>query len=385
MERNSEILRAVEGNDADDTTLLIGVSRVDGWGFTSSNRDDFTRLGVAIRNNTHIIKLSVVPNAVPSGVEEDEELYDGLKQNSSIHVLTLHECEIASAVCLKLLEVFQEKKNLSKLRIFGGNLQNGGEHILATTLGNCRNISHISLQGCNITDEQLLPMVEAIREHRKLKTLNLVDNNIGNVGCDAIATLLEDPYCSLHHISLTTNNIGNEGVIAIANIFANNKKLKSLFLLNNQFDESVVEDIFSGVLCNTSSINNTYASNHTLETLHLSFGVSGKLLFLLNLNKGRNKSHVAIRKILSYHPNIDMEPLFEWDADGEQTLKALPYIVDWFERAKDAVVDLRREGYRVEERKLSAIFQFTTSMPLLFVPTSQIKVDNKKRKRGETK
>ena len=381
MNNNSQvILQVVKNNDTSLTQLTLGDYA---WHFTSSDRDDFTRLGAAIGENIHIKQLIVIPSAVPSNVV-GEEFYEGLKQNSSIHKLTLRG-NIASGVCLKLLEVFQEKKNLSKLRIFGGNLQNGGEHILATTLGNCRNISHISLQGCNITDEQLLPMVEAIREHRKLKTLNLVDNNIGNVGCDAIATLLEDPYCSLHHISLTTNNIGNEGVIAIANIFANNKKLKSLFLLNNQFDESVVEDIFSGVLCNTSSINNTYASNHTLETLLV--GVSGQLSSLLKLNRSTtNKSHVAIRKILQYHPNIDMKPLFEWDAEGEQTLKALPYVIDWFDRAEVAVADYDREKtYRVEERKLSAIHQFATAMPLLFVPTSHIKVDNKKRKRDETK
>ena len=218
-----------------------------------------------------------------------------------------------------------------------------------------------------------------------LKKLHLGHNNIGNAGCAALATLLEDPHCSLHHISLNTNNISNEGVIAIANSLANNKKLQRLYLGNNQFDESVVQDIFSNILCNTSSINDTYASNHTLETLRLPFGVSGQLLSSLNTNEHTDKSHVAIKKILKYHPNIDMEPLFEWDADGEQTLKALPYIVDWFERATDAVVDLRRETYQVEEKKLSAIFQFTTSMPLLFVPTSRIEVDNKKRKRDETK
>ena len=42
--------------------------------------------------------------------------------------------------------------------------------------------------------------------------------------------------------------------------------------------------------------------------------------------------------------------------------------------------------YCVDERKLSAIFQFAKAMPLLFVPISCIKVDdhrNNKRKRVE--
>ena len=384
MNRNSrEILQAVEESDTSLTQLFID-DRYD-WHFRSRDRDDFTRLGVAIGNNTHIAQLNVFPSGIPSDVL-DEEFYEGLKQNSSIHELVLHGGNISSRVCLKLLEVFQEKKNLSNLTIIYGNLQHGGVDIIATTFRCCANICEIVMPNCNMTGEQLLPMVEAIRGHRKLKKLHLVNNNIGNAGCDAIASLLEDPHCTLHYVSLDNNNIGTEGAILIANCLANNIKLEELFLRNNQFDQSVVEDVFSRVLCNTSSINDTYASNHTLETV-TPFGVSGQLSSLLKLNRSTtNKSHVAIRKILQYHPNIDMKPLFEWDAEGEQTLKALPYVIDWFDRAEVAVADYDREKtYRVEERKLSAIHQFATAMPLLFVPTSHIKVDNKKRKRDETK
>ena len=107
---------------------------------------------------------------------------------------------------------------------------------------------------------------------------------------------------------------------------------------------------------------------------------------------------MTIKKILKYHPNIDMGPFFEWgrDAEGEQTLKALPYVIDWFDRAEEDVADEEEDSrsssdesnneedeYNTEERKLSAIFQFAKSMPLLFVRTSNIKIDNKKRKRSE--
>ena len=101
---------------------------------------------------------------------------------------------------------------------------------------------------------------------------------------------------------------------------------------------------------------------------------------LLERNQLTNKRHVALQKILRYHPNIDMEPMFEWDAEGEETLKALPYVVSWFDRAGVAVADVRGERNNVEERKLSAMFQFALAMPLLLVPVSHIKVDSKKRK-----
>ena len=65
--------------------------------------------------------------------------------------------------------------------------------------------------------------------------------------------------------------------------------------------------------------------------------------------------------------------MFEWDAEeGEQNLKALPYVVDWFERAESAFqydwsnYDKKEERFIVEKRKLDAINQFARAMPLLF-------------------
>ena len=72
-----------------------------------------------------------------------------------------------------------------------------------------------------------------------------------------------------------------------------------------------------------------------------------------------------MKKIFQCYPNIDMEPLFAWGVgkEDEGTLKALPYVVDWFEKARVAVVD--EDDYHIEEKTLSAIFQFAKAMPLL--------------------
>ena len=62
---------------------------------------------------------------------------------------------------------------------------------------------------------------------------------------------------------------------------------------------------------------------------------------LLKLNRGRSKSHVAIKKILMNEPNMNMEPFFNWnmEGEGERDLKALPYVISWFEKAGEAVAD----------------------------------------------
>ena len=61
---------------------------------------------------------------------------------------------------------------------------------------------------------------------------------------------------------------------------------------------------------------------------------------------------------------------------------ALPYIVNWFESAREAIAN-GVEEYNVEGRKLSAIFQFGKAMPLLLEGISHMNVDNKKRKRED--
>ena len=66
-----------------------------------------------------------------------------------------------------------------------------------------------------------------------------------------------------------------------------------------------------------------------------------------------------------------MESLFEWnmEGEGERDLKALPYVVAWFERASEAVAgdEGGEESYNIDERKLTAIYQFAKAMPLMFV------------------
>ena len=317
------------------------------------------------------------------------------------------------AIC-EILDAYKENNgHLTHLAIIYTDLQNGGDILIADVLRRCTNLKQLRLPHCDLSNEQLLPVAEAIREHTSLEMLYLFGNSIGNDGCETFATLLEDENCNVHTISLWNNGIGLEGATALANGLARNNTLRKLYLDSNVVSDRSVEDIFSRVLCDTSSVSSIYSSNHTLEEVKLpppSFRrrIGEQLAALLKLNTARNKSHVAIKKILTYHPNINMEPLFEWNMEGERerNLKALPYVIAWFERAGEAVANEElkalpslpswfdraggavaneegRESYNLDQRRLDTIYQFACAMPLLFVPASHIKEGNNKRKRGE--
>ena len=66
-----------------------------------------------------------------------------------------------------------------------------------------------------------------------LEKLTLFGNNIGNAGCNAIATLLADPNCNFEHLYLARNAITAEGATTIANSLTNNNKLHTLYLYDN--------------------------------------------------------------------------------------------------------------------------------------------------------
>ena len=81
-----------------------------------------------------------------------------------------------------------------------------------------------------------------------------------------------------------------------------------------------------------------------------------------------------------------MTQLFEWGSGDERNIMSLPYVIAWFERAREAAISsiIDRDddyNYQVEERRLTAIYEFTLAMPILFVPPSYTEVNDKKRKR----
>ena len=70
-----------------------------------------------------------------------------------------------------------------------------------------------------MTDEQLVPIVEAIRNHPMCENFSLHDNSIRNAGCGTIATLLEAPNCNLQTLYLSGNNISDGGINVLAIVY----------------------------------------------------------------------------------------------------------------------------------------------------------------------
>ena len=218
-------------------------------------------------------------------------------------------------------------------------------------------------------------MIRVLVNGHQLQGLYLASNQlITTRGWESLSTLLEVPNSNLEELVFSSNNIGDDGALTFANALVGNSKLKNLYLHDNGItDEGWAS--FSQPLCDTTSINKTYASNHTLQSLipyFAGFSYPEVVQPLLDLNgTSEDKKQIAMKKILRHHPNIDMKPFFEWDSKGERSLKALPYVMSWFDRAEKAVADDNGYNYNIGAKILSTVFQFAQAMPLMFVPSSQ--------------
>lgn len=149
--------------------------------------------------------------------------------------------------------------------------------------------------------------------------------------------------------------------------------------------------IYNKTLCDTSSINSTYASNHVISSLpHRSkWSEDQRVAGLLALNSFFSHAPTSEQlrarrslKILHYHSRLDMKPFLQW---GEKILRFLPLFVDWFNMAcyyTYLLAQSRLEGDErhilyeddiniLERKKLDGIYQF---MRMICVTESECSV-----------
>lgn len=300
------------------------------------------------------------------GQEEARQLALALRgcNNKSLKSICLNGIWLDDNSFAELVLGLSSHPQLTELKIRGINFGRNGCVALGTLLRwTTTEIIHLDLTDNDIDDAGLEALVAALAHCHCLETLILSDNpTISSTGWRTLATLFVSAK-NLKHCSLKENQISDGVLVAFADALTNNDTLENLRLNPNDPSMTVVGwSAFSQLLCDTSSINATYLSNHTLRYISTPSQVPANVQTHLTLNGVRwlRKKHVAIIKILQHHQELDMAPLFEWD------LKALPLVMRWFEQARDipGPEDVRESTSRKE---LSVIHQFVRAMPMFFV------------------
>ena len=381
---------------------------------------DMGWLGYFIGENNSLEKLCI-SEIEGYGIDTFKSFFRGVSHNKSIKELQIHSGVdlLGGKIFSTMSQFFKNNTSLEVIYIKNCILEEEEAHLLALAIGSFNSLTELSLIHANIADEGLVDIITALSRHPNMKTLNLDGNQLQSNGCKALsnlrielstldisnneindegidslvpalkssrletlglcgnpaitlkgwqqlATILESPNSNLKDLSLVGNNVGDDALAAFVDALKNNQAFTTLSLGGIASDTigGGAKRAFSNLLCDTSSINSTFLSNHTLRYVTQLIS-RAPLKPLLDLNMRKNKKEVAIIKILLHHNNFDMMPFFEWE------FKVLPLMIDWFERASAIDMNCMPRDYEpnIGPRKLSSIYQFVRGMPLLYVET----------------
>eukprot|EP00984_Skeletonema_dohrnii_P031839 scaffold24869_cov78-Skeletonema_dohrnii-CCMP3373.AAC.3 len=404
-------------NMSDSYSYFDGNDEDNGW-FIVGEGDDLGWLGYFIGKSKYLEDLCIY--SWGEGENIIEAFMEGINHNQSITRLSI-DADLGDVNFQSLSPFFRNNNNLAKLEF--SNFEVGLEcaQRIAFTLGEsqCQSLKNLRLDDCNLGEEGFAEIATALRIQPQLSDLYLERNNIGLMGCIALrdmmrgwrtsnlkrldlrgnfigdqglqelvtgiadsalkelclsnnlitaaglrclSTCFQSVSCCLRALNLYGINFGDEGAVALADGLMGNKSLK---YLDFDPDESNITDdgwaAFSKLVCDPSSINSTYHSNHNIVRIGSYHDDSTPLDIrrYLDLN---GHPHPAMKKILESHPDLDMNPFFQWK------LKLLPVVINWFGSCRsrnDLGESIQRQS--LQNRELSAFYKFIRGMPALTV------------------
>lgn len=229
------------------------------------------------------------------------------------------------------------------------------------------------------SDDALDILVQALTKCRKLTTLSLSGNGIGQRGCTSLTALLESPGSILEFLHLNKTSLIRERILVLTKSLANkNTKLKWLDLGKNSSISTGWIDVLKLVCCSTS-ITKVIESNHTLSYLGMNteelmkavtptLGVDDANLLRSSLVINSMSKNMAIRrKLIWSHARGDLNI---GDSSIEIPLGAFPQILAWFANdstERDADLILYHEPplpkTMIDIVRLDSIFRLLLSQP----------------------
>ena len=158
----------------------------------------------------------------------------------------------------------------------------------------------------NLTDETVRSLASAISNGSSLRELDLSWNtNVSPAAWQVLVHALRIHAPALEMLGM--HAVGNGLIASLTHLLTENHKLKKLRILDRNNDRqvrNVYMVAFTRILNDTSSILNTYNSNHVVEELCREdecYMLPTQLSSLLRINKENSSSQAARIKIIKAH------------------------------------------------------------------------------------
>jgi len=177
------------------------------------------------------------------------------------------------------------------------------------------NLVNLHLDASRIDDNGIQVLTRLVSRMCSLRSLTLGSNRLVTpTGWQALTDYLQCPNFALKQLDIDDNNINDDIVIVFTRALVHNNTLKLIDLHRDpedfDDDDMITERgwrAVSTLLCNNSSIIDTYNSHHILKaladdpSLYDEMNLPNKLLSLLELNTNKDKVEVARQKIIQTH------------------------------------------------------------------------------------
>jgi len=336
------------------------IQSIDFDGFNLSEGRLFSLMTSFLKSNNSLSKIEI--ENCEFGLEGTRHLSLAIgKCNKSLKELRMDNNRMENGQVADIITALSMHPQLTELRLSHVNVGRNECTALSTLLRwTTTKLITLNLRGNNIDDEGLEYIVNALANINTLQELNLGFNpSITMKGWKRVSTLLNMPGSTLQKLIVSTNNIRDEGALVFANALVNNSTLKLLGIQNIGITTEGWAP-FSKLLCDTSSVNNTYLSNHTLKSFYsISLtAVPDDVRSLMVLNGIDDKRQVAITKILQNHSHFDMRYFFEWE------FSVLPIMISWFTKAAASTTEYDE---KIKKMKLSVLYDFIREFPMFYV------------------
>ena len=191
-------------------------------------------------------------------------------------------------------------------------------------LSNNTSLKELDLSDCfGVTPPCWVSLSNAIRNNPALplERLHISASVLRGEVMTSITSILIDNK-SLKELTLRGQlHRSNEVLLELSNALVNNRTLKKLILsrISEYDDQSSGIKALSRVLCNRTSVDATFTSNHTLESIYFlgshlpSIVLPSHLTDMLQLNRNDNKFEVSRQKILRCHlMSVILKSLWIW-------------------------------------------------------------------------
>lgn len=202
---------------------------------------DVAAIAYALRNDTRVRELHL--RACGLSKVSGGELADLLRVNANLLVLDLAENERLGDAGLAPIATALRESNASLQRLVVANcgLSDASAPRLADVLAvNQRSaVDCLDLQRNGFSDAGATALAAGLKNNRRLQTLVLRFNQIGDAGAAAIGTALSAGHAPVRELDLGGNRIGSLGMIGLARAFESlQSQLERLNVRQNACDDA---------------------------------------------------------------------------------------------------------------------------------------------------